>query len=268
MPESLKIIILAIVQGIAEFLPISSSGHLAVLENYFHINPDNCLGMIIVLHAGTLLAIVVYYIKTLLGMMRPENWGLILKIIVGTIPVAISGMVLHFTGLDESLFNNLIIVGIGFLITSLMLLLGVKSKPENTIELRDLSFKGVLFIGIIQCLALLPGVSRAGSTISAGLRWGLQKNDTATFSFLLAIPAIGGAVFVKVLSAVIHNNVDLQSTGLYNLFIGFCISAITGYIALLILLKCLRKGKLAIFAYYCMALGFAVVSWGISKMIM
>ncbi len=265
MPETLKIIALAVVQGIAEFLPISSSGHLAVLEKLFNVASEDSVGMIIVLHAGTLLAIVVYYFKTLLELIRPKGWNMIPKLIVATIPVGIVGMAMHLTKLDEMLYNNLIIVGVGFFITAFILLFGLSSKRENIENLDKLQYGGALFVGIMQCLALLPGVSRSGTTISAGLRWGLKKADAATFSFLIAIPAIGGATFVDVVSRFLKSDVNFQSAGLYNLVLGFCISAITGYFALLILLKSLRKGKLAVFAYYCLLLGVAVVTWGIFR---
>lgn len=255
------IIFMAIIQGIAEFLPISSSGHLAILGRLFAFDAETNATLNIVLHAGTLLAIIVYYFKELINIFKKYDFDLIGKIIIATIPVGVVGIIVKSMAWDESIFNNLFVPGIGFLITATILLWGQKSKGNKTLD--KLSFKQSILIGLAQAIAVFPGISRAGSTISAGLKCGLAKADAARFSFLLAMPAIGGVVLVKIFLLLKNNKFTLHSLSTSDLAIGFIVSAVVGYFSLRLLLKLLKHGDFKYFAWYLYLLGIATLFWAI-----
>ncbi len=257
----LFVIFMAIVQGITEFLPISSSGHLAILGRLFCFDAETNVTLNIVLHAGTLLAIIVYYFKELINILKRYDFDLTGKIIIATIPVGIIGVVVKTMAWDKSIFNNLFIPGAGFLITASILLWGQKSKEDKTLD--KLSFKQSMLIGLIQAIAVFPGISRSGATISAGLRCGLAKADAAKFSFLLAMPAIGGVVLVKIFLLLKSSKVTVHSLDTSYLAIGFIVSALVGYFSLALLLKLLKHGNFKYFAWYLYALGLATLAWAI-----
>lgn len=255
------VIFMAIVQGIAEFLPISSSGHLAILGRLFCLDAETNVILNIVLHAGTLLAIIFYYFRELIKILKKYDFDLIWKLVIATIPLGIIGLIVKFMAWDESIFNNLFIPGIGFLISATVLLWGQKSKNEKTLD--KLTFKQSILIGIAQALAVFPGISRAGSTISAGLKCGLVKADAARFSFLLAIPAIGGVVLVKMFLLLKNAKLTLHSLSISHLAIGFIVAAIVGYFSLRLLLKLLQGGDFKYFAWYLYFLGLTTLTWAI-----
>lgn len=258
----LFVIFMAVIQGIAEFLPISSSGHLAILGRLFAFDAKTNATLNIILHAGTLLAIIVYYFKELINILKKYDFNLIGKLIVATIPVGIAGIAVKAMAWDESIFNDLFVPGIGFLITATLLLWGQKNKEQKSLD--KLTFKQSLLIGLAQAIAVLPGISRAGSTISAGLKCGLAKADAARFSFLLAIPAIGGVVFVKMLMLLKNTKLTLHSLNVSYLAIGFIVSALVGYFSLRLLLKLLKRGDFKYFAWYLYALGLITLAWAIT----
>ncbi len=258
MDETVKVIIMALLQGFTEFLPVSSSGHLAIFGNILGIDPDGSLGLIIMLHAGTLLAIVLYYFKELFRLLKPSEFKMAFKIIIGTIPAGIIGLILHKTGIADTLFSNVYMAGLGLLITG-FILKSTSNARQKMFEMRKLSFLQALAIGIAQALAILPGVSRSGTTISAGIKMGLKDEDAAKFSFFLAVPAIGGATFVEGFSKFMKNDFG-TSYGTGSMLLGFCISAVSGYIALVFLIRVLKKNKLSIFAYYCFFIGILTIT--------
>ena len=255
------IIFMAIVQGIAEFLPISSSGHLAIMGRLFDFDPETNASINIILHAGTLLSIIVYYFKELINILKTSNFKLIGKIIIATIPVAIVGLTVKLLGWEATILNNLFIPAIGLLITASLLLWSSKAKGEKNLD--ELSYKQSFLIGLAQSIAILPGISRAGSTISVGLKTGLKKAHAAQFSFLLAIPAIGGVVAVKLLMLLKNNELSLHSANMSHLVIAFAVAAITGYFALALLLKLLKHGDFKYFAWYLYVLGLATLALAI-----
>jgi len=257
----LFVIFMAIVQGIAEFLPISSSGHLAILGRLFSFDAETNATLNIVLHAGTLLAIIIYYFKELINILKKSDLDLIGKLIIATIPLGITGIIVKSMAWDESIFNNLFVSGIGFLITATLLLWGQKAKYDKALD--KLTFKQSLLIGIAQAIAVLPGISRAGSTISAGLKCGLEKADAARFSFLMAIPAIGGVVLVKIFLLLKNSKITLHSLSISHLAIGFIVSALVGYFSLRLLLKLLKRGDFKYFACYLYILGLTTLVWAI-----
>ena len=191
--ESIQIVILAIVQGIAEFLPISSSGHLVILSELFGMG-EGTTELNIILHFGTLLAIVLFYRKRIIALLSADQ-RVIPLLIVGTIPIVIVGLTVKkvFPWVTE----YPLLAGFMLPITGLMLLMLPKIK-EGEDEYQDITYKTALLIGCAQAFAILPGISRSGSTIVAGSWLGLKRQSATTFSFLLVIPAILGATVLEV----------------------------------------------------------------------
>jgi undecaprenyl-diphosphatase len=255
------VIFMAAVQGVTEFLPISSSGHLAVMGRLFGFDAETNVVLNIILHAGTLLAICVYYFKELLDILRKYDFDLAGKLVIATIPVGICGLTVKFLGLEESIFNNLFVPGVGFLITATLLLWS--RKPETGKSIGELTYGKSFLIGLVQTIAILPGVSRSGSTISAGLKTGLKSEDAARFSFLLAIPAIGGVAFVKLLMLLKSPDSAVHSLGISYLLIGFIVSALVGYFSLCLLIRLLKRGDFKYFSYYLYVMGLATLIWAI-----
>lgn len=261
MESLLFVIFMAAVQGITEFLPISSSGHLAVLGRLFGFDAETNAVLNITLHAGTLLAILVYYFRELVDILQKYDFNLVGKLAVATIPVGISGLTVKLLGWDASIFDNLFVPGAGFLITATLLLWS--RKPETGKSVAELTYGRSFLIGLIQAVAVLPGVSRSGSTITAGLKCGLKGGDAARFSFLLAIPAIGGVVFVKLLLLLKNPDTSLHSLGIPHLAAGFAVAAAGGYFSLCLLLRLLKRGDFRYFSWYLYVLGLATLSWAI-----
>lgn len=258
--DLLKTIILAVAQGIAEFLPVSSSGHLLVLGQWFGFDAEKNLTLNVVLHAGTLLAILVYYFHKILSILTdPRRRRLIGLVIAGSVPAAVVGFSLKLGKLDEKIFSLPWVAGVGFLFTGIMLMT-VFGKPwkeseaekADAVVLKKMSFKQAIMIGCAQAFAILPGVSRSGSTISCGVFAKLRKADAAEFSFLLAIPAIGGAALLELLDAL-KNSGSMCRSDILAMGIGFAVAAVTGYVSLAGLIKVLQKGKLGWFSLYLFA---------------
>ena len=261
------IAILAVVQGIAEFLPISSSGHLAVLGALFDFRPDESLSLGIVLHAGSLLAIVVFYFRTLLGFFRRDQFHLLLMVVLGSVPAGVAGVLLKLSGMGEMLFGDLLLIGMAFLITGTVLHLTGKKKliptGEHT-ELRAISWRQSLIIGLTQMVAIGPGISRSGSTISAGLLCGVSREAAAAFSFLLALPAIAGAAFLELLSLLRESGESGLTLEPGQLVFAVALSAGVSFGALAFLVRMVRKGRLDLFSWYMFAVGAAVIIWRIA----
>jgi len=216
----------------------------------------------IVLHAGTLIAILVFYSNEIIQLFMQKKWKTFVIIVIGSIPAGIFGILIKGTGLDDVIFSNMLIPGIGLIITAIILRFGVKSSG-GTRNIDSLTVKESLYIGLFQAFAIFPGISRSGSTIAGALVKKLKSTEAATFSFLLAIPAIAGAIFVELASHVMKSSLELSSQSIPNsaLILGFFISAIIGYFSLKILINILKKDKLNMFAYYCFTLGIIVIIW-------
>ncbi len=267
--ELLKIAVLALAQGIAEFLPVSSSGHLSVMGHIAGFDPDANMTLGIILHAGTLAAIIVFYMRELLRFFKPERYHLALMVIAGSVPAGIAGIVLKKSGAAEALFNSQLTAGIGFIITGLMLQFAQRRKAvqneEAAVPIEKISLKQALCIGLAQAVAILPGISRSGSTISAGLMCNLKNQACAEFSFLLAIPAIGGAALLEILDLMktaCSSGAELSGGGL---LLGFAVSAAVGYGSLVLLIRLLKRGKLAFFSWYLYIIGSAVIIWQLTE---
>ncbi len=261
MSETVVVLFLAVVQGIAEFLPISSSGHLAVLGQIFGLDPESNVDLNIILHAGTLLAILVFYFKTLLQLVTEvKEWKVIGMVILGSIPTAAVGLGIKKCGYEEVLFNNLWMPAIGFLITGFLLQFATRAaaREHNSLGLTDMNWKQALGIGVVQGIAVTPGISRSGSTISAALFCRLKPTESAKFSFLLAIPAIGGAAFLDLLKALkpaADAAANPSALPVWLLTAGFVVSAVIGYVSLAFLIRILNRGKLSVFSPYLYTVG-------------
>jgi len=270
--EILKIIILGIVQGATEFIPVSSSGHLVIIPWLlgWARDPEASLLVETVLHWGTLLAILIVFwrdfwqmivavLKSIVNRSLADNqarlgWALV----IGSIPAAILGLL--FKDFVESLFASPAAAG-GFLLVTGTLLLGSELMARRQKEFRalnEISWRDSILIGCAQALALAPGISRSGTTIAAGLGLGIRRDDAARFSFLLGTPVFFGAGLLQILDALAVDSSQITEQWLV-LTIGFVVSAVTGFLAIRFLLNYLRDNPLYPFAIYCFVVGVAVL---------
>lgn len=270
----LKAIILGIVQGLTEFLPVSSSGHLAILENLMKINEESVLFFAAMLHFGTLISIVVVYFKDI-SILIKEFFMVILEgvtgkgfninknahrkfgllIITACIPTAIIGVV--FSDFFESLFQSVFSVGIGLLITGSLLWLSEKIAKGNK-NIKTMKYKDAFIVGLFQSAAIAPGISRSGSTIVGSLFRGLNKELTVKFSFLISLPVVlgaGGIEFIKALDQ------GLNGISFGVLIAGVATSAISGYVAINVMIQLVTHKKLHYFSYYTWTLGIIIILW-------
>jgi len=248
-------ITLALVQGLTEFLPVSSSGHLVLFQHLFGLNPPVAFDVLI--HLGTLLAVIVYLrtvLKELLikALKRDrEAWKVILLVIIGTLPAVVAGLILDKK--IELIFSSLRIVAVCWLINS-FLLLSTKFIKMPTRKIKDLTKKDAFFIGIFQAVALLPGISRSGSTMVGALHRKLKDREAFVFSFYLAIPAIFGAFLLKI-PDLIHSQLNFSQD-----LVAMALAGITGYGVLSLLELVLRKRLLWVFAFYTLVLSLLAFS--------
>ena len=264
-------IILGIFQGIAEFLPISSSGHLVILQQLFGIKEGN-LFFTEMLHFGTLISIVIVYFNDIIKIVAEffkmlgdgiknkkfkitngyQKLGLL--IIVGSIPTAIIGLL--FEDLFEKLYSSsLLPIGIAFLVTGTLLWIANNKSYENK-NVKNMTFLDSVIIGTFQGVAIIPGISRSGSTIVAGLLRGLDRSLATEFSFLLALPATFGAGLLGIIQ-VVKSGSEIAFTA--PLLVGVILSAIVGVLAIKILIKVLKKDKLYYFSYYLWVVGIITI---------
>jgi undecaprenyl-diphosphatase len=247
----LEAILLGMVQGITEFLPISSDGHLLIVEHWLGRKVDN-VAINVALHAGTLLSIVVYFYRDLLAALRKPR--LVVAIVVATLPLIPFG--LFFKKLIDETLNNLPAAGVGLLITSAFLFLATRVR-EGTRTLDEVTAWDGLVVGLFQLLAPAPGISRSGSTILGGLLCGLTREAAAKFAFLIAVPAIGGALVLYSKKLLKGENGEAMALG--PLAVGAAVSFVVGLAAIKLLMAVVVRRKLAGFAWYCLILGSAVL---------
>ena len=242
------------VQGLTEFLPISSTGHLIIFEKIFNISQiEFGLAFDASLHLGTLLAIAIFFFRDYLKVFSLKN-QLFIKLIIGTIPAAIAGLFLETA--IESQFRQLWVVGLGLILFSLVIILAEKFGPMVKKE-KDVTLTNSLIIGLFQSLALIPGVSRSGSTISGGLFLGLKRDEAARFAFLLSGPIIAGAGTKKFLD-VATSSISLNDLSFF--IIGIISSAIFGYLTIKYFLKYLSTSTLYPFVIYRVIVGLLLLS--------
>lgn len=242
-----------LVQGLTEFLPVSSSGHLVLIPALLGLDEPG-LATSAVLHLGTLLAVVWFYRHDLAGLVREPRsehsrriWMLLL---IGTIPAAIIGLTLD--GPIEILFSEPGYVAIALIATGVLLAIGTAFPPGDR-SLEQGRAGDAVVVGLAQALALIPGISRSGTTIIAGLAQGFDRVQAARYAFLLGVPSIAGAGFLE--------GLDLIDRGGFepSLLVGMAVAAITGYLAIGALVRMLGRMGLAPFAIYC--IGFGAISW-------
>lgn len=270
MSEIIRAIILGVVQGATEFIPVSSSGHLVIVPWLLGWQPESLL-FDTVLHWGTLLAILIIFwrdfwlifLAVLTSLVRRSladfharlGWF----IVVGSIPAAVTGLLLKDP--LEALFASPTAAA-GFLLVTGLVLVASELLAKRLVtlsRLEQLRFGDSLIIGLAQALALAPGISRSGTTIAAGLARGLRRDDAARFSFLLGTPAFLGAGLLQLMDSLAVNPAQVQAQ-LPVLAVGFLASAVTGVLAIRFLLNYLRSRSLYIFAVYCCLLGLLVLA--------
>ena len=266
-------IILGVVQGLTEFLPISSSGHLVLFQNLLGYREPEIL-FDVGLHCGTLLAVFIYF-RSDLKQMISESVNFVIKlvkeersvrsvhenphvsltlwVIVGTIPTALIGVI--FKSPLESLFGSVTVVGIMLVVTGIILAI-TRFVPVSYSSRNRVGLKGAIIVGIAQGLAIIPGISRSGTTIATGILCGIDRDLAARFSFLLSIPAILGAVVLQIGSG------EFGGMDLLPMILGFVSSALIGLLALKILMALVRRGSFFYFAPYCWAVGLLVIFLG------
>lgn len=257
----LEIVLLAIVQGIGEFLPISSSGHIVVLatlfEQFGQAFDGEKLTVNIVLHLGTLLAILVFYRRRIISLLTRER-RVIGLVIVGTLPAVVIGLwIKKFYG---DAFESALLSGFMFPITGLGLLWTARAKHGN-VTCADLRYDEALLIGFAQAFAVLPGISRSGATIVAGLARGMRRDEAAAFSFLLAIPAIAGGGVLHLLEFFSSDSPPPAQISAGLLLLGAAISFAVGLAALAWLIRWIEQGRLYLFAWWVLILGPVVIIW-------
>ena len=260
----LEAIVLGIIQGLTEFLPVSSSGHLTIGSALFGIDGDENLTFAIVVHAATVLSTIVVLWKEVSVLFKGffsfkwnEPMQMVCKILVSMIPVAIVG--LFFKDYVEKLFGSgLLLVGCMLLVTAALLAFSYYAKPRQK---EEISFKDAFIIGIAQACAVLPGLSRSGSTIATGLLLGDKKEQVAKFSFLMVIIPILGESFLSLMKGEFSPEASGISTGA--LVAGFLAAFISGTLACKWMINIVKKGKLIYFAYYCLAAGLFTIIYSL-----
>jgi len=249
MEDVIKILILGVVQGITEFLPVSSHSHLIIFEKFLNFNNNNEV-INLAFHLGSLLSVLVFFFKELLVIF--QNRSTIIYLIIGTIPVVIIGFIFHYFGLIKILSNPLII-GSTTILFAFLLFFADKKDQNNTIEL-NLNMKDSLIVGLYQTIALIPGVSRSGITITAARFLNYTRYDAAKFSFLLSIPTTSAACFLGVLDIIKIGSTELT----LNAFIAFLSSFIFALITLKLFMGFLQKFSFNVFVYYRIIFGIFI----------
>ena len=268
-------VILGFVQGVAEFLPISSSGHLSVLQNWFGMEePDNLFNVL--LHFATLVAVCAVYWRDILDMIAeffrglaalfgggkgrnapvPPARRLVMMVILGTLPLV---LILPIQDKVESLGGSNLFVGVALLLTGVVLFLSDRmARGRKTV--RTATVTDALLVGCAQAVAVIPGLSRSGCTISAGMALGFERTFAVRFSFLLSLPAVLGATLLKVVD-VAQDGVDPSLLPMY--LVGMVIAGVVGYFSIRLVNLLAQKNKFGRFAYYCWAIGLVAVITGL-----
>jgi len=246
-------ILLGIVQGLTEFLPVSSSGHLVLFQKLLGFAEPPIFFDTLV-HFATLLAVVFYLRKDIINILMnlKKNLNLIWLLILGTLPAVIFALL--FKDYIESSFNSLWMLSAGFFITAALLFI-TKFLEEGRKDLQKIDWKDSVIIGAFQAIAILPSISRSGATISSALYRNIKREDAFKFSFLLSIPAIFGAMVLQIFDF----NWQKLNGGVLPNILGFVAAAIFGFLSLKLLEKIIKTGKLHYFAIYCFVLSLVIL---------
>lgn len=254
MNELIKTIILGIIQGFTEFLPVSSSGHLLVARKIFGLS-DAGLLLDTMLHLGTLLAVMAVFWRDIIEMIKKPFSHLTLLVVVGTIPTAIIG--LAFKDFFEDLARTGVTVGWEFLATGVILWMADYIKERGTKDIEKITFFDSIVVGTLQGAAILPAISRSGLTIAGALFQRIDRRAAARFSFLLSMPAIAGAAVVQIPDLM---EGGMEAIGVFPLLAGTLVSAVSGYIAVKWMLEIIQRGSLKGFSIYVWILGAVVLT--------
>ncbi len=260
----LHAIILGIVQGLTEFLPVSSSGHLALVQSLFDLPSDTLF--VVVAHLGTLLAVIVAFwkdvvylfkgaVSLVLGGFKVNGKAprrLVVMLLIATLPLAVGALI---DGYVEAMFDSTLFVGIALMITAVLLFTASMRDSGHKTE-SSATYADAAFVGIAQLIAVFPGISRSGSTICAGLFRGFKQDFAVRFAFLLSIPAVAGSFVFKLPDLM---EMNMESVSLLPYMVGFVASAISGYLAIKLVALLVRGKNLKFFAYYCAFVGALTV---------
>lgn len=271
----LESVLLGVVQGLTEFLPVSSSGHLVIFQKLIGL-PQHMLAFDVAVHMGTLCSVFVVYrhqiiqvVSDVLKYIKTKNLNqganLFLMVLIGSIPTALIGLSLK--SVFERLFENLLAVGIFLFITGFILLLTKDKQPSSENDdffdlsgLEKLTWKHSIIIGVAQGAAITPGISRSGSTIATGILLGLSRKTASLFSFMLSIPAILGATLLE------FRNIEHWSNDLVLVMsVGAATSFVFGLIGLKVVLHFVKKGRLELFTGYLWIVSISIIAWHFLK---
>ena len=264
-------ILLGLIQGLAEFLPISSSGHLAILQNLFGIEGDQVLALTATLHFGTLISLVAVYYKDLWDLikelfaalkdlftgkgLRPdanETRKLGIMIVIATIPTAAFGLLLN--DFFNAMYTSMILVGVNLLVTG-TLLWTVERIAGKGRTVREMKYRHALLVGLFQTIAMMPGISRSGSTIAGGLVSGLKREFAVRFAFLVSVPPILGAVILEMPDALASGGGDK----VLPIIAGVVTAAVSGFLAIKFMIRLVTNKGLKIFSYYTWVAGAVLI---------
>ncbi|MCI8284843.1 MAG: undecaprenyl-diphosphate phosphatase [Firmicutes bacterium] len=275
----LESIILGLVQGLSEFLPISSSGHLAALQHFFNVDTSNVLMFTVMLHFGTLISIFVAYWSDIvalvielfatlkdiftgkgLQMNKNETRRLGVMIIIATIPTAIIGLL--FNDFFESLYSSMLAIGIGLIFTGTCLFIAEKKGGGNK-GVKEMSMFNAFFIGLCQSVAICPGISRSGSTMVGGLASRFNRPHAVRFAFLISIPSVLGAFLMELPSAAEAVTAGETGMSIGAMIAGIVIAAVSGYAAIKIMIKAVTNKKLVYFSIYTWIAGAFLIIYSV-----
>ena len=251
MLSSVEILILSIIQGVSEFLPISSIAHLVLVSKYYVFNNQNLL-IDICLHLGSLLAIIIYFRDDLFNFIKNKKF--LIKILIGTIPIIPIGYIFFQTGIINQL-RNLEVIGWTSFAFGILLYISDKTKIKKKIE-TDFSNKSAILIGMFQVLALIPGVSRSGITITSGRLLGFNRFDSAKVSFLLSIPTLLAASILGIYNIYREASPELNFLAIIAVIFSFIFS----YLTIMIFLNFIKKFSLKIFVVYRIIISILILS--------
>lgn len=269
-------VVLGLVQGLAEFLPISSSGHLALLQQFFGIKEDNVLLFAVLLHVGTLISVFIVYWKDIWELIvelfltikdiftgkglrldeRPVR-KLGVMIIVATIPTGLIGIL--FNDFFDGLYNSIVPIGVGLLVTGCLLVIAERMGASNR-GIKEMNFRNAIFVGVVQGIAICPGISRSGSTLFGSLLCNLDRTFAVKFVFLISIPSILGSAVMEAPDAIAAG---MNMSDLGPIIVGMIVAAVSGLIAIKTMIKVVSNKKLNYFSYYVWLLGIFVIAYGL-----
>lgn len=275
MKYTLKTVIIGIVQGITEFLPVSSSGHIEILKTVFGLSEES-VAFDVLLHMGTLIAVCLFYRKDIWALLteiiplckdvftgnkifnreRPYR-VLLVMITVTTLPTVFAGVL--FENLFDSLFSNITAVGCSLLITSVLLYISNK-LDQGTKNEKGITFRDAFIVGIVQSCAITPGISRSGATVFAGRLSGFEVSFAVKYSFLCSLPTILGALVLKSKDFVKN---PISNEQIIGYVFAFAAAAVVGYLSLCMLDMMLKKRNMKLFSVYCFCVGIFCIAYGV-----